>query len=117
MVALKTVRNEKRCFWTEETHELGIENCCPVSHNPLKGSLVRIRYEPDGEILEVASLRAYVDSYRGGRGEVRSMEGMIQQIAQDAANALKREVKVEAALEIDPGQRMKLFCYASPLVP
>jgi len=73
-----TVPNETRCAFTTEVHELPIESCCPVSYNPQPGSFIAITYEPADKILEVASLRRYVDSYRGGRGSVRSMEGMIQ---------------------------------------
>lgn len=111
---LKTVPNEKRCLWTQETHELELPSCCPVSGNPMPGSKLCIIYEPAATILEVKSLRDYVDSYRGGRGEVRSMEGMIQQIAQDAAMVLNVYVKVEADLEIAPAQRMKLKCTGCP---
>jgi hypothetical protein len=63
----------------------------------------------------VHSLRAYIDSYQGGRLSVRSMEGMIQQIAQDCANALGAYVKVSASLSIDPDQQMSLSCAAFPL--
>jgi NADPH-dependent 7-cyano-7-deazaguanine reductase QueF len=103
-------------MWTEETHRLELSDCCPISHNPQVGSSIAITYEPQAVILEVAALRAYLDSYAGGRGSVRSMEGMIQQVAQDCANALKVYVKVQADLRIEPGQEMHLACCAFPLV-
>lgn len=59
-------------------------------------------------------LRAYVDSYQGGRGEVRSMEGMIQQIAQDCSDTIKTPVWVRAHLNITPSQQMYLECSALP---
>jgi 7-cyano-7-deazaguanine reductase len=114
MVELKTVANEKRCLWTQETHVLEISDCCPISHNPLSGSTIEIVYDPDGTILEVAALRAYVNSFRGGRGGIRSMEGMIQSIAQDCADTVRTYVRVNAHLLIDPAQQMKLKCAASP---
>jgi hypothetical protein len=64
--------------------------------------------------LEVAALRNYIDSYQDGRGNVRSMEGMIQQIAQDCADAAQVEVTVNADLQIAPNQRMHLMCKATP---
>lgn len=114
MVVLTTVPNEARCLWTRETHYLDVPSCCPVSGNPIPLSTVKITYEPNKVILEVESLRAYIDSYKGGRGEVRSMEGMIQTIAQDAANILRVYVRVKACLSIKPHQKMLLKCAASP---
>jgi NADPH-dependent 7-cyano-7-deazaguanine reductase QueF len=99
---------------TQETHILELLPCCPVSGNPISGSTIEIRYMPQRLILEVASLRDYIDSYQGGRGEVRSMEGMIQAIAQDAANAIKVQVCINADLQINPNQRMLLDCVAVP---
>lgn len=109
---LKTQPNEARCAQTRETHILQIPVCCPVSDNPRPGSELEIEYTPGETVLEVVSLRAYVDSYQGGRGDVRSMEGMIQQITQDCANVLGRAVWVRANLVIEPGQRMRLECSA-----
>jgi 7-cyano-7-deazaguanine reductase len=114
MVELKTVPNEARCAFTKQEHELPIDPCCPVSGNPRPGSLISIAYEPIGRILEVASLRAYIDSYKGGRGDVRSMEGMIQAIAQDCSNAVRAHVIVNAELVIEPRQKMRLKCAAFP---
>jgi hypothetical protein len=85
-----------------------------VSANPRAGSEIEIEYEPQARILEVAALRAYVDSFIGGKGEVRSMEGMIQQIAQDCANYVGTRVTVRARLLLEPNQRMELECRAFP---
>jgi len=110
---LKTQPNEKRCHKMRETHTLSLPPCCPVSGNPLQGSTIAISYSPDGgKVLEVAALRAYVDSYQGGRGDVRSMEGMCQQITQDCANVLGVMVHTVAELVIHPGQKMRLECSA-----
>jgi len=95
-----------------ETHTIPLKPCCPVSGNPQEGSTIAIAYSPDGKLLEVEALRAYVDSYQGGRGDVRSMEGMCQQITQDCANVLGVMVHAVAELVITPGQRMTLECSA-----
>src|SRR6516165_5811658 len=108
MIALSTVPNEARCLWTQETHILELSNCCPISHNPQIGSKLSIIYEPQKLILEVASLRTYIDSYRGGKDSIRSMEGMIQAITQDAADVLQVYVRLEADLVIEPNQRISL---------
>lgn len=109
---LKTQPNERRCHRMEETHILTIPPCCPVSGNPRPGSTIEIRYSPAKQILEVASLRAYVDSYKGGKGDIRSMEGMIQAITQDCANAVGVMVHTLALLNISPRQKMRLECSA-----
>lgn len=111
-VKLKTQKNEHRCNTMTSTHVLDLKPCCPISGNPLAGSVIEIEYRADKHLLEVEALRAYVDDYRGGRGDVRSMEGMIQQITQDCANTLQCAVRVTARLSIAPEQRMVLECSA-----
>jgi 7-cyano-7-deazaguanine reductase len=100
-----------------EMHVLKIPQCCPVSGNPQDGSTIEIEYSVMDLILEVQSLRDYVDSYVGGRGDIRSMEGMIQQITQDCANAVQTSVWVRARLEINPRQQMVLECSANRDLP
>jgi hypothetical protein len=112
---IRTVLNEARCAFMNEEHELPLLPCCPVSGNPQGGSTISINYEPFDKILEVASLRAYIDSYQGGRGEVRSMEGMVQAIAQDCADSVGVCVVCSANLVIEPAQRMKLKATAFPI--
>ena len=85
-----------------------------MSRNPRPGSTIRISYIPGAVLLEVAALFAYVASYRGGLGDVRSMEGMVQQIAQDCANIAGARVDVVADLIIEPSQRMITECNAYP---
>lgn len=114
LVTLATQPNEKRCHRMKETHIIPIHGCCPMTGNPMEGSTIEIEYQAHDLLLEVASLRAYVDSYVGGRGDVRSMEGMCQQIAQDAANALRCPAWVKTDLIITPNQRMILECSALP---
>ena len=97
-----------------EQHILDIPVCCPVSKNPRPGSTITISYYPIGQSLEVASLIAFIHSFKGGlydeAGElvVRDMEGMINHIAQECARILETSVTIEADLQILPRQRMKL---------
>jgi NADPH-dependent 7-cyano-7-deazaguanine reductase QueF len=113
---LLTQPNERRCNnGMVEAHILPLNPCCPWSGNPLAGSKITITYRPADLILEVASLRAYVDSYIGGKGEIRSMEGMIQAITQDCANAVRINCEVVAELIISPNQQMRLTCHAFPI--
>lgn len=109
---LKTQGYKKRCHQTRETHTLALPKCCPMSGNPQPGSEIEIAYSPEGVVLEVASLHAYIQSYIGGRGDIRSMEEMIQQITQDCANAAKVMVYTIARLNLEPGQKMTLECAA-----
>ncbi len=115
MPSLKIQPNEKRCGFTEHEHTLAIHDLCPVSGNPLMGSRLSILYKGEKCFLEVASLRAFLDTYRGGKGEVRSMEGMLQEVTQACANVLGVDVKLIGDLIINPGQQfMKVTCYAFP---
>jgi NADPH-dependent 7-cyano-7-deazaguanine reductase QueF len=107
---LLTQPNERRCARMVETHVLPLEPACPISGNPQKGSKISITYTPDALLLEVESLRAYVDSYTGGKGEIRSMEGMVQAITHDTASVLGVPVDVVALLNIRPNQKMVLNC-------
>jgi NADPH-dependent 7-cyano-7-deazaguanine reductase QueF len=114
MANLKTQPNEARCACTQVTHTLSLPACCPVSQNPQPGSTLEIKYIPHLYLLEVQALRDYIDSYQGGRGDVRSMEGMIQAIAQDCANCIRMEVSVIAQLVLLPAQSMTVDCLARP---
>lgn len=114
MSDLKTQPNEARCRRTRIKHALSVPPCCPVSHNPMTGSVIEISYSPKQFLLEVDALRAYVDSYKGGRGNVRSMEGMIQAICQDAANTLGAMVYCLARLNLAPDQQEEVECSALP---
>lgn len=112
---IKTQPNEKRAGRMVEEHEFEIPPCCPITKNPQPGSFISIRYVPASVILEVQSLHDYIREYIGGRLDVRSMEGMIQQIATDCAAALTVKVTVKARLVILPLQKMKLKVTAYPL--
>lgn len=115
MVAiLKTQANENRCAFTEHEHGISFHGCCPITGNPQEGSSLTIRYKADEHFLEVASLKALVESYIGGKGDVRSMEGMLQEIAQVCANILKVDVQLYSFLLLDPEQTMRVTCYAFP---
>lgn len=114
MIELKSQPNEARCHKTRITHVLSLPPCCPVSRNPGPFSEIEIAYSPRETILEVEALRAYIDSYQGGRGNVRSMEGMIQQICQDAADLLDTTVHCTARLNLLPQQQETVECSANP---
>lgn len=111
---LKTQPNEARCAETIVTHVLDLPQCCPMSGNPQHGSTIAITYTPLEFLIEVESLHGYVNSYRGGRGAVRTMEGMIQAIAQDCANCVQVEADVKANLNLAPEQKMIVQCFALP---
>lgn len=68
-------------------------------------------------MLEVYSLKKYVDEYIGGRGAIRDMEGMIQQIAQDCANAIGAYVRVDAQIILQRGDTMRVVAKAFPKTP
>jgi len=112
---LGTMPNEHPDTPTRMEHTLCLPRCCPVSHNPMPGSTVSIRYRVRERVLEVYALRRYIDSFRGGHPDgTRNMEAMIQKIAQDAATALDTAVFVHAHLQIAPNQEMRLTVTAQP---
>jgi len=78
-----------------------LPRCCPVSHNPLPGSRVTIRYTTGDRVLDVLYLQRYLAAYvgglvTGGRLEVRDMEAMVARIAADCARARGVGVWVQA---------------------
>lgn len=111
---LKLQLNECRCDFTEHEHVLDLPQCCPISGNPQPGSTITIAYRGTKGFLEVAALRSFIDSYVGGKGEVRSMEGMLQEIAQACADILRVDVKLSSHLIIEPRQIMRVKCFAFP---
>jgi 7-cyano-7-deazaguanine reductase len=113
---LKLQPNEHRCAFTKHEHILKLPPCCPISGNPLPGSTITIEYEGQEAFLEVASLRSFVDSFVGGKDDIRSMEGMLQEIAQACADILEVHVKLLSDLQINPGQIMRVTCYAFPKI-
>jgi hypothetical protein len=114
MITLKSVPNATDGTITE-MHTLDIPSCCPVSKNPRPGSKLVIRYRPDGRSLEIASLYAYLHSFRGGLCDesgqliVRDMEGMILKIADECRSVLGVNVDVVAELVVMPRQEMTLI--------
>lgn len=99
---------------TWEWHILPFRGMCPFSGNPQAGSQLVILYRPERTFLEVYALNAYVASFKGGRGEIRDMEGMIQTIAQDCANVLDTCVSVGAFIRLHDGNSMCVTCQAMP---
>jgi len=108
MTTLKTMPNEVPAVPMTVENIVPLPKCCPVSGNPQAGSTLTLRYQPAAFVLEVYALRHYIDSYVGGRGEIRSMEAMIQQIAADCAQILGVAVEAVADLALHPHQRMRV---------
>lgn len=111
---MKTQPNEARCRSTCVTHIMKLPVCCPRSMNPVEGSQVSISYTPALLLIEVQSLHDYISEYIWGRGGVRSMEGMIQNITQDCANLIATRVTAFAELKLLPDQQMIVECEAFP---
>lgn len=109
-----TQPNTQRCITTWEWHVLPFSGMCPFSGNPQTGSQLAILYRPGRTFLEVYALNAYIEDFKGGRGVVRDMEGMIQVIAQDCANTLDTGVTVGAYIRLHDGNAMTVMCQAMP---
>lgn len=85
--------------------------CCPVSKNPREGSTLTLRYVPSFYVLEVYSLRSLLRQFVGGYPgsecgtypPERNMEGMVQLLAQMAADALCVPIRYRAVLILGTG--------------
>jgi 7-cyano-7-deazaguanine reductase len=97
---------------TYEWHILPLPSMCPISGNPQPGSTLFVLYKPTHAFLEVYSLRAYLNSYIGGKGAIRDMEGTIQAIAQDCADVLQAPVCVGAWIVLQRADALSLICTA-----
>lgn len=118
LVTLPNNTSGQRLF-ERHTIELPI-GCCPRSRNPRSGSTISIAYRARSQVLEVASLYAYLHRFvgglRSGQGEllVRDLEGMIQQIAQDTALALGVPTRVRADVVVLPHQVVQVIARGYP---
>jgi hypothetical protein len=112
---LKTMPDERPEVDTWIENRVYLPRCCPVSKNPEPGSHLSLRYRVNGRVLEVFSLKAYIDSYVGGHADgTRNMETMIQKIAQECAAVLSVTVYARAFLLLRPGQEMRVSCTGRP---
>lgn len=99
-------------IWVENI--VPLPSCCPVSGNPQTGSRLRIRYRAGRGVLEVYSLRRYLEQFVGGGRGVRTMEGLVEQVAADCARLLGAPVRVVAELVLSPAQQMRLIVRCRP---
>jgi hypothetical protein len=112
---------------TRQEHIISLAPACPVSQNPKEGSTIKIGYSPKLWHLEVYSLRAFIEQFKGGLtyptmapGEyaVRDQEHMIQYVAQACADAVGVEVEAVAQLILSDGvstSEMRVACVAVPV--
>src|SRR5438477_9326062 len=113
--ALETMPNEEWRVIMRMEHRLGLPPCCPVSGNPQPGSQITIRYLPRKKVLEVFSLRRFINEFVGGHPDgTRNMETMIQRITQACADAVGVRVRCRAELDLLPDQTMCIRCFAIP---
>lgn len=84
------------------SHSVPLPQCCPVSGNPAAGSKLTVSYLPAGVVFPVEDLAAFVAEYVGGRGEVRGMEEMIQELANRVNGVVGVNVRAVAYLIINP---------------
>lgn len=126
MKQLEVMPNLMSSVPTLQTHRVPLDSACPVSGNPKSGSYLDIRYSPEQWHLEVYSLRAFVDQFKGGlkcphmpadKYVVRDQEHMVQHVAQACADAVGVQVTAIASLTLSDGagtSEMILECVAHP---
>lgn len=84
------------------SHSTPIPQCCPVSGNPLPGSKLTVCYMPNTVVFPVEDLAEFVSEYVGGRGDIRGMEEMIQELAARVRDVVGVPVRAFADLIIQP---------------
>lgn len=84
------------------SHSTPLPQCCPVSKNPLPGSKLTVCYRPDDVVFPVEDLAAFVAEYVGGRGDIRGMEEMIQELVVRVRDVVQVPVRAFADLLIKP---------------
>lgn len=113
--SLKTIADERPGVATWIENRVYLPRCCPVSKNPEPGSHLSLRYRVRGQMLEVFSLKAYIESFVGGHPDgTRNMETMVQKIAQECATLLGTTVYAHAFLLLRPDQEMRVTCKGKP---
>ena len=83
-------------------HIVDIPPCCPKTGNPLAGSKLLLSYRPSGIVFPVEQLQDMVAEYVNGRGDIREMESMIQDIALRVSAVIGARCRVRADLVIKP---------------
>lgn len=117
LITLSNNTSRQRLFMQ---HAVDIPPCCPISRNPRPGSTLTVVYRAQEQVLEVASLYAYLHQFVGGlrdsSGEllVRDMEEMLLRVAQDCAQALRVPVRVYARWNIAPKQQVSVIARGYP---
>lgn len=117
LITLPNNQSGQRLFMQ---HVVEVPPCCPVSRNPRPGSTLTIVYRANEQVLEVASLYAYIHQFVGGlrnaTGEllVRDMEGMLLRVAQDCAQTLCVPVRVYARWHVAPKQQVSVIARGYP---
>jgi len=84
------------------SHSVPLPQCCPVSGNPMPGSKLTVCYMPGAVVFPVEDLASFVSEYVGGRGDIRGMEEMIQELASRVRDETGVQVRAFADLIIQP---------------
>lgn len=98
------------------THELPVRpGACPVSRNPLRGTL-RICYAPAGLVAEVVTLfDAWAWAQSGADAAPKSAEQLAAWIGSEVATAVEVRVRAELDIVVNPGeQRLLVVFLAGP---
>ena len=66
MKTLEVMPNLMPGVLTRQVHRVPLDPACPRSGNPKTGSMLEVEYCPGSWHLEVYSLRAFVDQFKGG---------------------------------------------------
>lgn len=86
------------------SHSVPLPQCCPVSGNPLPGSVLKVFYFPNKTVFPVENLASFISEYVNGHAlrDVRNMEEMIQDLAERVCEEVGVNVRATADLLIQP---------------
>ena len=108
---IRTQERTARCHHTKESHVVTLPASAQLNNDELRSKLT-ITYEPARKVLDVQSLRAYIGSCAEEHPDILRMAEMVEQIAQECANAVGRMVTATAELKVSADQEMIVECVA-----
>jgi NADPH-dependent 7-cyano-7-deazaguanine reductase QueF len=112
MSLLRSIPNPHNGAYTVE-HTIPVPPLCPVTNNPVDGSVVRICYSNAITVLDVTTLTPYLASFIGS-AEYRDMEAVLSRIAADVTAALGVCCTVRGVLALVDGQTFDMTIVAGP---
>ena len=106
-----TQERTARCHHTKESHVVTLPPNPQLNNDELRSKLT-ISYEPARKVLDVQSLRDYINASAEAHPDIPGMAELVEQIAQECANAVGRVVTATGELKVSADQTLIVECVA-----